>query len=48
MFAVTSGKTKFQLSIGTYSDEHSLNWFHFPFMLLSITIKEGINLVGHR
>ena len=48
MFAVTSEKTKYQLSLGIYSGEHSLNWFHFPFMLLTITTKEDISLVVHR
>ena len=48
MFSVTSEKTKYQLSLGIYSGEHCLNWFHFPFMLLAITTKEDISLVGHR
>ena len=48
MFAVTSEKTKYQLSLGVYSGKHSLNWFHFPFMLLTIATKEDISLVGHR
>ena len=42
MFAVTSERTKYQLSLGTYSGEHSLNWFHFPDNSASYIINNSI------